>query len=404
MYSSLSREMEFNADKVAVSTCGSEAIVSALWKLDNGFNTWNKTVQQAYLASQKRMYVSNLYHHNALEHSRCLPEQQKLFDELPKHKSGGKHFFSNSNHSKVGMYASHPPNDKRQENAKIPFIDCPIDESSPWNLFTNKGDIQKQMTAMVYQQYMGKEIQETTSAETFEEFIRTENQGKELLNEYLGTFENRFFCIPSLDELKKEANKEPINNLTFETIKSELAKLMAPVKEIESLMEQATQIAQGTTKLHSFSFKGEVYSKKNLEDGYAKLMTEREKLLNESFKEWDTQLCAFHFNLAIHQSKTSHLEDLYIQHQHISALYKQATETKNTIYTRLNELQSKQVEENEVRSFGYAVNNQMTDLNKCLSDFDAITFVSLPNIHHLQELKEAIIEDGEVPRGKRKYV
>ena len=41
----------------------------------------------------------------------------------------------------------------------------------------------------------------------------------------------------------------------------------------------------------------------------------------------------------------------------------------------------------------------MTDLNKCLSDFDAIT-VSLPNIHHLQELKEVIIEDGEFSEEK----
>ena len=62
-------------------------------------------------------------------------------------------------------------------------------------------------------------------------------------------------------------------------------------------------------------------------------MTEREKLLNESFMEWDTQLRAFHFNLATHQSKTSHLEDLHIQHQHISALYKQALKRKYHRYS-----------------------------------------------------------------------
>ena len=61
-----------------------------------------------------------------------------------------------------------------------------------------------------------------------------------------------------LDELRKEANKEPINP-TFETIKSELAKL-TPVKEIESLMEQVTN--SSGNKVHSFSFKGRCTRKK----------------------------------------------------------------------------------------------------------------------------------------------
>ncbi len=55
MYSSLSREMEFNADKVAVKLTGSDAIISALWKLDNGFEEWNTTLNHAYLASQKNL-------------------------------------------------------------------------------------------------------------------------------------------------------------------------------------------------------------------------------------------------------------------------------------------------------------------------------------------------------------
>lgn len=395
MYSSLSREMEFNADKVAVSTSGSDAIVSALWKLDHGFTAWNQTIQQAYLASQKRMYVSNLYHHNGLVHDRNLPKQKEALEALPSHDQGGKLFFSSSDHSKVGMYASHPPNDKRQESAKVPFIDCPIDESSPWDLFADKEKIQKQMTSLVYEQYLNKVNTETVQPEAFEEFIKTENQGKELLDEYLGTFENRFFWIPTMDELEKDAQKQTVNKDSLSKIKSDLALLMAPVKEIESLMEQAAQIAQGTTKLSSFSFNGETYKKRNLQEGYAKLVTERENLFNESFKEWDKTLCAFHLKLATDQNQGKALKDLYFQHQHISALYRQAANTKNSIYNKLQELQSREVEQNEVRSFGYAVNNQMTDLNKRFNDFDTINFVPLPNIHNLQELKEAIVENGE---------
>jgi len=66
MYSSFSREMEFNADKVAVSTSGSDAIISALWKLDSGFENWNITLNNAFLASKKKIFVNNLYLHNSL--------------------------------------------------------------------------------------------------------------------------------------------------------------------------------------------------------------------------------------------------------------------------------------------------------------------------------------------------
>jgi Zn-dependent protease with chaperone function len=66
MYSLLSREMEFNADKVAVSTYGSDAIISALWKLDSGFEKLNTTLNKAFLASKKKIFIKNLYIQNTI--------------------------------------------------------------------------------------------------------------------------------------------------------------------------------------------------------------------------------------------------------------------------------------------------------------------------------------------------
>ena len=64
MYECLSREMEFNADKVAVSVTGSDAIVSALWKLDKGNANCRSTINHAYLAAKKDHFAKNLYEHN----------------------------------------------------------------------------------------------------------------------------------------------------------------------------------------------------------------------------------------------------------------------------------------------------------------------------------------------------
>ncbi len=104
----------------------------------------------------KKQFVKNLYTHNNLSIKRDEHTISELLDNLPKDSRGGKTFFTSSEHSKVGMYASHPPNDKRQDNAKVPYVACKIDERSPWLLFSKREELQEQMTALVYEQYLSK--------------------------------------------------------------------------------------------------------------------------------------------------------------------------------------------------------------------------------------------------------
>ena len=68
---------------------------------------------------------------------------------------------------------------------------------------------------------------------------------------------------------------------------------------------------------------------------------------------------------------------------------------KNTIYSQLHSLQMRQdVTEIEVKRFGNKVNDFITGLNEHLDKLDDLTFVKLPNIDSLDELKEAIVTSG----------
>ncbi|TCK66854.1 Zn-dependent protease with chaperone function [Winogradskyella wandonensis] len=395
MYSSLSREMEFNADKVAISTSGSDAIISGLWKLDSGFTKWNSTIQHAYLAAPKKIFTKNLYTHNNLSISKDKDEQFEALSSLPKDERGGKKFFTSSEHSKVNMYASHPPNDMRQDNAKVPYIDCPNDETSPWVLFSNAEKLQEEMTQLIYNQYLNKTPENFSAVEDFENFITTENKDKKLLEEYQNTFENRYLNIPDLDKIDSTSKEINVDSSKLKTLKEELTKLMQPVKDIELLMEKANQIASGTTKEKTFAFKEKSYTKKTLQEGYMNLLSEREKILNENFKAWDTEFCNYHYALAKQKNKASELKKIYKQHQLLSDFYRASVNVKNTIVNELNALQSREVTENDVRRFGYRVNDLALSLNAELDKFDTMEFVSLPNIDTIQELKEAIIEGGE---------
>lgn len=395
MYSSLSREMEFNADKVAVSTTGSEAIISGLWKLDDGSENWNSTMNHTYLAAQKKIFSKNLYTHNLLAIAREDDKQKVLLSNLPEDNRGGKKFFSNSETSKVGMYASHPPNDKREDNAKVPFIDCEEDERSPWILFASNEILQEKMTTLLYDQYLGKNSQEFVSIEEFEKFIEAETIGIKLLEEYSNTFENRFLHIEDIKKLEKESQNVKQPHEEIEKLKINLLNLMKPVKEVESLMFKAQQISEGIALENSFSFKGNTYTKKKLQEGYEILVEEREKLFNESFKEWDTSFCSLHLELADKTSRKSELIDLYNQHTAISRIYKSLINVKNTIYRELNNIQSKEdVTQLEVLAFAETINEKTIGLNKEIDSLNKIKFVPMPNIDSVKEFKEAIVENG----------
>jgi len=391
MYSSLSREMEFNADKVAVSTSGSDAIISGLWKLDGGFQSWNDTINHAYNASQKKMMVDNIYVHNLIAIDKVSKVQNELLENLPNDPRGGKTYFNTSEQSKVSMYASHPPNDLRQENAKAPYIKCEIDERSPWILFNSKEELQMEMTELVYKQYLNQTNKDIISSEDFQQFIADESLGKELLLEYSNTFENRFLFIPEVDEIKNKT----ASHGTYESLKEELSALMNPVKDIELLIKKAQEISEGTTIDKSFNFEKREFTKNNLQEGFDLLLKKREELFENSFKEWDTSFCVYHFQLATEKGMENKLQKLYNQHNSITTLFKSIVKVKNIIFKELNELQAKdEVHQSTINSFAERVNNLVLSLNSNLDTFTDDSFVEMPNIHNVQELKESIVTNG----------
>lgn len=391
LYSSLSREMEFNADKVAVKTSGSEAIISGLWKLDYGFETWNKTLNNAYLASQKQMFVKNLYIHNTNRISEISDVVKHKLKNLPNDDRGGKLFFSISENSKVGMYASHPANDKREENAKRPFIHCESDERSPWILFPNKESIQEDLSKLIYKLYWNKSPETYATEAQFEEFIREELKGESLQNEYENTFVNRFVTIP--DEAILKENKE--NTKKEEDLKMSLTDLMEPIKILNTKIETLQAMSQGTTKIKEVKYEEMTFNKKNLDKGFNKMIDDREKILNENFKEWDKDFFSFYYVLANKQNKEAELLRLYNQHQLIVKFYRKVVNTRATIFNKLQRLQqSEEVSESHVVNFSSEIREMLNDLNKEINVFSNSNFVPLTNIANVDELKLAIIEGG----------
>jgi len=394
MHASLSREMEFNADKVAVATTGSESIISGLWKLDNAQMQWNSTLNHIYLASQKSIYVNNIYsaYNEALENT--ITMQRVLFDELPNDNRGGKLYFSTNTTSKSNMYASHPPNDLREANAKQPYIHCPIDDRSPWILFDEDEKIQQEMTSMLYEKYFNTSEYDASPYESFRKFVHAENHGLELLNAYSRNFNSRFLTIPD-DDLFKIALSKTDKTVypSTEELQDEVKILMEPIQYLNDKITQVQEIAQGQSNLNSITIDNKTYRKNEMESAFQVLNEKREQICNTAFVEWDRVFCLSYFQRSNDPEITDKLYSSFIQYDYIKSVYLLLIKTRTMIHERLAGFEGRNdVTDAQISFFADDIAEAMKNVNDALLKLNQIKFVSLPNIDSAQELVKLIVE------------
>ncbi|MGE3801832.1 MAG: M48 family metallopeptidase [Candidatus Kapaibacterium sp.] len=396
MHSSLSREMEFNADKVAVSVAGSDAIVSALWKMDNSVEEWHGTLNNAYLASQKQLYSRNLYQQQSFALQRSQDKRGAAFESLPEDHRGGKRYFTESKNSKVHMYASHPPNDLREANAKAPFVPCPVDERSPWILFSNPENLQQEMSLKIYQTYFEKKPESFAEVEEFERFVEREAEGKDVGPVYSDTFRDRFLYTPTPEELENSPIRKMRIEEGLEYLKEEIARLMKPVEELNEQFRTVQGMADGTLKQKTFKVGNATYKKKSLQWAWKALAKKRDELFTKHFLEWDTAFCALHLDLAETAGVRTELERNYAQHTAITRIYQWILRGLNGLAAQVETLQEQsEVTSNQITAFGKLVKEVLEELNTKIAELESIDFVPLPNINTVKELQEAIIDNGK---------
>lgn len=151
-YMSLSREMEFNADNVAVSVTGNKPIISALYRLEFGQEAFNYTVQgmedyNPEEASRPKNFFTLMQRNlkilsklNQLNMENGLP----IIDT-----SIAKKNFLDNRISYKDIWATHPPTEEREKNASRIVIASTEVKDSPWLLFNDPVKLQEKMSAML---------------------------------------------------------------------------------------------------------------------------------------------------------------------------------------------------------------------------------------------------------------
>jgi Zn-dependent protease with chaperone function len=152
-----SRQMEFNADLVAVSVAGSDAPIHLLCRCALGDATLNQAIRELQTAMDHHLYTRDLFYHQ----TKAIPFVRKSMKdpnfgeppplpENPRKSTQVFEFDDDTNGHQAQMWATHPSNYDREENAKADYIRSEFDERSPWLLFDNADELKERVTFKFY--------------------------------------------------------------------------------------------------------------------------------------------------------------------------------------------------------------------------------------------------------------
>lgn len=148
---SLSREMEFHADLVAVSLTGSDALVHALYKLQAADDAWGRTLDFAFAQKGRGKLAKDVF---AL-HTEIVRRMGTILNEpgygqvatVPAERPEAHRLFKAELAQPPRMWLTHPLNHEREENAKRLYVPAQIDDRSAWELFTNAEALRERSSA-----------------------------------------------------------------------------------------------------------------------------------------------------------------------------------------------------------------------------------------------------------------
>lgn len=209
LHLSLSRQMEFNADNVAVSVAGSDAIVHALARLDFASECLTDAAHSLNAAADHGLFTDDLFYHQTQSSTRLRrlrkDERLGLPPELPDNPQVQVQVFQPEYDGIPESYRSHPTNHMREANAKRLYLRSPQDDRSPWLLFGDTAGLKREVTERFYRHGLDRrEVNEPRPATEVQQFLDAEHAETTFDPRYHGLYDDRFINAGALDELKEQ--------------------------------------------------------------------------------------------------------------------------------------------------------------------------------------------------------
>lgn len=305
LHLSLSRQMEFNADNVAVRVAGSDAIVHSLARLDFAAECLADAAQSLDAAADHGVFTDDLFLHQsqAAERLRRLRKQPRagLPPEPTDDAASPVKVFEPASDGIPDRYRSHPTNEMREKNAKRRFVPAPRDDRSPWSLFRDAAELRKTLTEHFYKHALRRtERYDPRPAAEVQQFVDTEHRESTYDPKYHGLYDDRFVGPGDVTKLPespwpREQAAAWLANWPSPDLPGRIATLLERRSEADLL--HGLKSGDLALKGRTFTFRDETRKAGDVE----RLLTQvNEELdaLNRQFEELDRDVFLAHWSLA----------------------------------------------------------------------------------------------------------
>lgn len=235
----LSREMEFNADLVAVSVTGSDELVNALYKLQAADQAWRTAMSVAGQAAGKNKIITDLFE----AQSQSIAEMRRIYDDpdygVPPLASGdvsAHRVFEAQNALPPQMWSTHPPSSDREMNAKALYVKGTKDERSAWLIFRQPEKLRETLSRGIYNAEKTKGFEAASSAEFVAQRFNNVSFSPEFRGAYLGRSPVRDFkSVASMMSMATIGGSIDPDNLYPESINQDIKTVNGFSQEIATL-------------------------------------------------------------------------------------------------------------------------------------------------------------------------
>lgn len=242
----LSREMEFQADLVAVSVTGSDALIHALHKLQAADEAWETT--QGFISDQIRSGKSakDIFpiQSKIIDHSRKLWNDPNYgtVPIMPSENPERHRVFTSEIAQPPRMWATHPYNHEREANAKKRYVPNVLDDRSSWLIFDDAESLREKFTDRILSGFGTEFKQDPEILDAVDKFYAKEYLNSKYRGAYLGRSFTRYASSPN------DYYEHPISDVK-ETLESlyppSLSEQLERIRSLEKERNLLTALQEG---------------------------------------------------------------------------------------------------------------------------------------------------------------
>jgi Zn-dependent protease with chaperone function len=403
-----SRQMEFNADLVAVSLTGSDAPIHLLHRCYFADFCFNRAVNELQTAMHHHLYTADLFYHQsaAARITRTLQKDPRLGEppQLPDDPEEVSQVFEENDDKVAEMWATHPSCFDREQNAKECYIRTQFDERSPWLLFDNVEELRERVTFKFYRFYfkIPKDVI-LADPEEIQGFIDDEIADRTYDAKYQGLYDNRNLILKDMTEMARDGAKQPWS--ISELGEAHATLYNAEVKHRSQLYYKRIEEYHMLNAIHNgwqrpkndeIDFRGEFY---DLEDA-KRLMKKVDKELKKDniwLEQQDRRvfLCYFQMALHINQEVAEELYKRYDFHLELQSIWAELQKQNQPIQAAMNFLnsqQSSQLQSHHFRELLDIFRDTHKTMKGMLRTSEEMILPALKNLPVGQPLKPFLLE------------